>query len=131
MVRRDHITSEGQGLISGVNMESSAEKSVREAGTEEWLASDQGREEDTSSDNSQEKREQSYQVHNVRGVCTFSKQLSLAYYVPGILLNECICTPSTDEMRGKAEERESHALHGDMTGSVEFSKSIPVRGQPN
>ena len=60
----------------------------------------------------------------------FSKQLPLAYYVP-VLLNEYTCTPSTDEMRGKAEEGKSHAFHGDMTGSVEFSKNIPVRGQPN
>ena len=53
-------------------MESSVEKSVREAGAEERVASDQGGEKDTSSVNSQEeKREQSFQLHNVRGVCTF------------------------------------------------------------
>ena len=44
MERRDHISSERQDLISGVNMESSAEKSVREAGGKERVASDQGRE---------------------------------------------------------------------------------------
>ena len=72
MERRDHISSERQGLIPGVNMESSVEKSVREAGAEERGTSDQGREKDTSSVNSQEeKREQSFQLHNVRGVCTF------------------------------------------------------------
>ena len=58
MARRDHISSERQGLISGVNMESSAEKHIREAGAEERVTSDEGREKDTSSDNSQgEKRE--------------------------------------------------------------------------
>ena len=78
MARRDHISAEGQGLISGVNMESSADKSIREAGAEERVASDQGREKDTSSDNLQEeKREQSFQLHNVRGVCTFQSNYPL------------------------------------------------------
>jgi len=125
MTRRDHISSERQGLISGVNMESS---SVREAGAEERVASDQGREKDTRSDNSQEeKREQSFQPHSIRGLCTFDILCILRPWHPA----KCTCTPSTDEMRGKAEEGESHALHGHMMGSVEFSKNIPVRGQPN
>ena len=47
-----HVSSERQDLISGVNIESSAEKHIREAGAEERVKSDQGREKDTSSDNS-------------------------------------------------------------------------------
>ena len=129
MARRE--SSKGQGLISGVNMESSAEKSIREAGAEERVASDQGRENDTRSDNSQEeKREQSFQPHSIRGLCTFQSNdilCILRTWHPA----KCTCTPSTDEMKEETEERESHVLHGNMTGSVEFSKNIPVRGQPN
>ena len=82
MAWRDHISAERQGFISGVNMESSVKKSVREAGAEERVARDQGREKDTSSDNSQEeKREQSFQLHNARGVCIFKTMISPAYYL--------------------------------------------------
>lgn len=56
--------TEGQGLISGVNM------GVREAGTVEGKANGHGRENDTRSDNSrEEEQEESFQVHNIRGVC--------------------------------------------------------------
>ena len=71
MTRRDDISAERQGLISGVNIESSVDKRVRgtETGSEEGKTSDQGRESDTRSDNSpEEKQEESFQVHNVRGV---------------------------------------------------------------
>ena len=71
VTRRDDISAERQSLISGVNMESSVDKRVRETetGSEEGKTSDQGRESDTRSDNSQEeKQEESFQVHNVRGV---------------------------------------------------------------
>ena len=61
------ITSaEGQGLISGVNMG----EGVREAGTVEGEVNGQGRENGTRSDNSrEEEQEESFQVHNIRGVC--------------------------------------------------------------
>ena len=50
VARRDHISADRQGLISGVNMRSSVKESVRETGTEERKASDQGRENDTRSE---------------------------------------------------------------------------------
>jgi len=69
VTRRDDISAERQDLISGVNMGSPVDEIVR-TGSEEGKASDQGRESDTRSDNSQEeKQEESFQVHNVRGVC--------------------------------------------------------------
>ena len=74
VARRDYISAEKQGLIFDVNMRSSVDEKVRETGSEEGKASDEGRENDTTcrSDNSQEKQEESFQVHNIRGVCTIS-----------------------------------------------------------
>ena len=75
--QRDDISAKRQGLISGVNMGSSVEERVREPGSEEGKASDQGRENDTRSDNSQEEKwEESFQVHNIRGV-----HMSMADYL--------------------------------------------------
>ena len=70
VARRVHIPADRQGLISGVKMGSSVEEGVRETGTEEGEASNQDREKDARSDNSQEERiEQSFPVHKVRGEC--------------------------------------------------------------
>ena len=72
MARRDHISAERQGLVSGVNVGSSVEESVRGTGTEEGEASNRDREQDARSDNRQEERiQQSFSAHNVRGECNF------------------------------------------------------------
>ena len=66
VAKRDHMSAEGQGLISGVKMG----ERVREAGIMEGKANGQRRENDTRSDNSrEEEQEESFQVHNIRGVC--------------------------------------------------------------
>ena len=72
MARRDHISAERQGLISHVNMGSSVEESVRGKGTEEGEACNRVRKQDARSDNPQEERiQQSFPVHNVRGECIY------------------------------------------------------------
>ena len=93
VTRRDDISDERQGLISGVNMENSVDERVREAGSEEGKTSDQGRESDTRSDNSQEeKQEESFQEHNVRGVCIIQSN-NISGILPDILPNALALHP--------------------------------------
>ena len=95
VTRRDDISAERQGLISGVNMESSVDEKVKETetGSEEGKTSDQGRESDIRSDNSQEeKQEESFQVHNVRGVCIIYSN-NISGILPDILPNTLALHP--------------------------------------